>query len=117
MTTPRLVYDDDCGFCTRSAIYAARNSDVEAVPFSEVGDDLAKRLPENWRECAHLVVDGTVFSCGEAMERAYELTGRPPSRLLPYLRSLPGHDVALEAGYRFVADHRPFFSRVTRRLF
>lgn len=114
---PVLVYDDDCGFCTRSALFVGRHADVELVGFSALSDEHRARLPEDWRECAHLLADDAVYSCGEAMERAFELTGLPPSRILPVCRRIPGHDLALETGYRFVADNRDLFGRLTRRLF
>lgn len=116
MTGVRLVYDDECGFCTRSALFVARHADLELVPFSEVDEELAGRLPAEWHTCAHLLVDGTVYSCGEAMERAYELTGQPFAGVPPYLRRVPGYDRVREAGYRLVADNRPLVSRLMRRF-
>jgi hypothetical protein len=62
---PRFVYDD-CGFCTWWAEFFAAHADVELVGFSEMGDDLRARLPAEYEDCAHLVTDGAVYSCGEA---------------------------------------------------
>jgi len=84
---PRLVYDDDCGFCTRSAEWVARRADVELVAFSDLMPDQRARLPENWRQCAHLLTDDAVYSCGEAMERAFALTGAVPRDLVRAARS------------------------------
>ena len=114
---PILVYDDDCGFCTRSALWVGERSEVVLVGFSELPDDLRTRLPANWRDCAHLVTDDGVSSCGEAMERAFELTGQLGSGLLPSLRKLPGYAAVREVGYRWIANNRPLVSRVTRRFF
>ena len=69
--TQLLIYDDDCGFCTQSALFLEQHADIELVPFSKVSDDELEFLESNWRDCAHLVTDDTVYSCGEAMERAF----------------------------------------------
>ena len=117
MSRPRLVYDDDCGFCTRAAKAVERNDGIEIVPFSAVSGDLVERLPPDWRNCAHLVTDDRVYSCGAAMEEAAVRAGLVPAGLVLTLRRLPGHDRVLESGYSVVARNRPFFGRVTRRLF
>lgn len=112
---PILVYDDDCGFCTRSAQYIALNADLTVVGFSDLTDDLREALPTDWRECAHLVTAETIYSCGEAMERAFELTDHPLSRPLPWLRKCPGYRPVREFTYQQIAHHRPLVSRLTRR--
>lgn len=112
MNRPRLLYDDECGICTRSARFVARRAEVTLVPFSAVDADLAAALPEEWRTCAHLLTDAGVYSCGEAMMRAYELTGHPPARLLPYLRRLPGWPWLRETAYRAIAANRDILGRV-----
>ena len=112
MPVPTLVYDDGCGVCTRAARYVGRHSDVEIVGFSKLTDDLRARLPANYEQCAYLVTDEAVYSCGEAMERAYERTGLPPSNALPALRRLPGYGSVREQVYRVVATNRPLISRL-----
>ncbi|MDX1744619.1 MAG: DCC1-like thiol-disulfide oxidoreductase family protein [Halobacteriales archaeon] len=115
MARSRLVYDDDCGFCTRAAETIGRRSTIELVPFSAVTDDLRTALPPNWRECAHLVTDDRIYSCGAAMEEAAARAGIVSPRLVRALRRVPGHDAVLETGYRLIAANRPLVSRVTRR--
>lgn len=114
MTSPTLVYDDDCGVCTRSALFIVRRTTIDPVGFSELTDELRARLPTDFERCAHLVVDGSVYSCGEAMERAYEQTGLPPSGLLPLFRRIPGYEPLRERGYRIVANNRPLIGRLIR---
>jgi predicted DCC family thiol-disulfide oxidoreductase YuxK len=109
---PRLVYDDDCGVCTRAAQFVARRADVELVGFSALSPDQRARLPAHWRECAHLLTDDAVYSCGEAMVRAYEMTDHPPACLVPALRHLPGYEGTRDGVYGFVASHRDWFGRV-----
>jgi hypothetical protein len=87
------------------------NSDRSGVSRHIDDPDQRARLPADWRECAHLLTDDAVYSCGEAMVRAYELTGEPPARLVPLARRLPGYDRAQEGAYRFVAAHRDWFGR------
>lgn len=112
MTTPTLVYDDDCGICTRAALFVDRNADVRLVGFSDLTAELRERLPADYERCAHLVTDEGVSSCGEAMERAFEYTGLPPAGLLPYVRRVPGYESAREGTYRLVADNRPLIARL-----
>jgi predicted DCC family thiol-disulfide oxidoreductase YuxK len=109
---PRLVYDDDCGVCTRAALFVARHADVELVGFSALTPDQRARLPADWERCAHLLTDDAVHSCGEAMVRAFERTGLPPARLLPWLRRVPGYGRARELVYRAVADNRDLLGRL-----
>lgn len=108
---PVLVYDDDCGVCTRAAVWAARNGPVELRGYSEISEPELDRLPNRWRHCAHLFTDGTVYSCGEAMERAFELTDHPLAIFPPFLRFVPGYAPAREACYRLFADQRSLVGR------
>lgn len=112
---PRLVYDDDCGFCTRSAEWVSRRATVELVGFSDLTPDQRARLPEDWRECAHLLTNETVYSCGEAMERAFARTGTVPEGVVSAARRIPGHERIRERGYRIVADHRGLFGKLLHR--
>ncbi|WP_181684717.1 thiol-disulfide oxidoreductase DCC family protein [Halorhabdus salina] len=109
---PTLVYDDDCGFCTRSARFVARHGRVEIVGFSELSEALRDRLPEDYRECAHLVTDETVYSCGEAVERGLAKTELVPPGFFRAIRAVPGYAWARERGYRWVAKNRATVSRI-----
>lgn len=109
---PKLVYDDDCGFCTRSALYISRESEVALVPFSSVSPPLEDNLPENWQECAHLVTEDSIYSGGEAMVRAYELTDGRLSPFLGILRYIPGYEIVRDMIYDWITDHRPLVSRI-----
>jgi predicted DCC family thiol-disulfide oxidoreductase YuxK len=104
--TPKLVYDDDCGFCTWCARWAVRVAPVEAVGFSDLTDDQRAMLPADWEECAHLVVGRTVYSCGEAIEQTLARSNVPTSVAMGMLRGLPGYAEARERGYRWAADNR-----------
>lgn len=112
MSAPTLVYDDDCGVCTRAARFVDRNATVDIVGFSELPDDLRARLPPDFERCAHLVAGDTAYSCGEAMKRAYELTDLSPSRLFPLFPRVPGYEHGREYGYRIVATNRPAIGRL-----
>ncbi|MFB6146060.1 MAG: DCC1-like thiol-disulfide oxidoreductase family protein [Halobacteriaceae archaeon] len=114
MAPPRLVYDDDCGFCTWSAAVAYRYADVDPVGFSELTPDQRARLPEDFETCAHLLTHDAVYSCGEASERVIV-------RALPILRPVrnllvrvPGYERAREGLYRWIADRRGLWGRVVR---
>lgn len=116
----RLVYDDDCGFCTWCARVAERYAPVEAVGFADLADadtdreseDLRARLPESYENCAHLVVGRTVYSCGEAIEQALARTHPAVGLLFGGLRSVPGYPRLREDLYRWGADRRAWWGRV-----
>jgi predicted DCC family thiol-disulfide oxidoreductase YuxK len=112
----RLVYDDDCGFCTWCARVADRYTPVEPVGFAALdGDadaDLRARLPERYEECAHLVVGRTVYSCGEAVEQALARAHPAVGLLFGLLRSVPGYSCLREDLYRWGADRRTLWGRV-----
>jgi len=110
---PTLVYDDDCGFCTWAAEWVAQRAPVDIVGFSDLTDEQIDRLPENWRECAHFLTDGEAYSCGAAMEEAFLLTEDDGTKFVRAAREFPGYESARERAYRFVADHRSWFGRLT----
>lgn len=110
--TPTLVYDDDCGVCTRAALFIDRHGYYDIVGYSALTDELRARLPGEFERCAHLVTEDSVYSCGEAMERAYEHTGLPPSELLSLFRHIPGYAFVRERVYQLVAHNRPLVGRL-----
>jgi predicted DCC family thiol-disulfide oxidoreductase YuxK len=114
MDDPILVYDDDCGFCTWSARFVAARSTVELVGFSELTDELLDRLPEDYEDCAHLVTDEEVYSCGAGMEEAFLRTdlGEELREPVGFLRQFEDYDRVRERGYRLVADNRDLFGKV-----
>jgi len=112
--SPKLVYDDDCGFCTWCARWAVRIAPVEAVGFSDLTADQQAMLPDDWEECAHLVVGRTVYSCGEAIEQTLARSNVPTSVALGMLRSVPGYAEARERGYRWAADNRDRWGQFKR---
>ena len=117
MDTPTLVFDDDCGFCTYWVEFVAERSDIAIVGFSEVSDDLRERLPENYEDCAHLLTDGEVYSCGAAMERAFLMTGLggPLADAIRFASGFDEYDRLREEGYQWVADHRGTLGKFVSR--
>ena len=113
-TRPKLVYDDDCGFCTWCARWAVRNAPVDAVGFSDLSDEERAPLPEDWEECVHLVVGRTVYSCGEAIEQTLVRSTLPAGTVLGMLRRVPGYAAVRERGYHWAADRRDRWGKVAR---
>lgn len=113
---PVLIFDGDCGFCRYwIARWRHRTGDsVEYLPFQE--PPTAQRFPELSRErleqAVHLVEpDGTVTAGAHAVFRTLAISG---SRLpLSAYERVPGIAAVSELAYRFVANHRPLFSRIT----
>ncbi|MFB6256800.1 MAG: DCC1-like thiol-disulfide oxidoreductase family protein [Haloplanus sp.] len=105
---PTFVYDDDCGFCTWWADQFARRTDLRIVGFAELDDDLRDRLPADYADCAHLVTDDAVYSCGAAIEEALVRTeaGAEARHLVDFLRQFDDYTDLRERAYRFAADRR-----------
>ena len=74
---PRFVYDDDCGFCTWWAEFFAEHANLRLVGFSDMDGELLDRLPDEYEDCAHLVTDDELYSCGAAIV----LVGQPVQQL------------------------------------
>jgi len=117
MDTPTLVFDDDCGFCTYWVEFVAERSDVAIVGFSELSEELRDRLPADYEECAHLLVDDEIYSCGAAMEEAFLRTGKggPLADVARFGRGFDEYDQLRETAYRWVADNRGTLGKFVSR--
>src|SRR5579859_2125467 len=117
---PVLIFDGDCNFCRRwiSRWQQATGDLVEYVPFQD--PSIALRFPEIPHErCEQAVqfvdADGAVYSAAEAVFRVLAVS---PCKRWPLglYRSVPAVSSVTEWFYRFVAEHREGFSRLTRLL-
>lgn len=115
MPRVRMVYDDDCGFCTWCARQGVRYADVEAVAFSDVTADVEARLPPHWRESAHLLTDDAVYSGGAAVERVFARMHPALSGAFRRLRRVPGYPWLRERLYEWAAAHRDWWGRIVSR--
>ena len=111
MATPRLVYDDDCGFCKYCVQWVLRFGEFDPVGFAELTPDQKARLPTEYEHCMHLLTDDAVYSCGEAAERCLIRCGRIARAGVHLARRVPYWDRLREWGYRFVADRRAIWGR------
>lgn len=112
---PRLVFDDDCGFCTWCAEYADARGVFEPVGFSELTPDQRARLPRGYEDCVHLLTDDAVYSCGQAVEEVLARLGPSERTLVKFLRLLPNHERVRGPLYRTMADGRALWGRFVRR--
>jgi predicted DCC family thiol-disulfide oxidoreductase YuxK len=115
---PLLLYDGDCNFCARW-IRRWRSVTGEAVDYLAFQDaSVGTRFPELSREqletAVHLLEpDGSVFTGAEAALRA--LAHNPKEQwLLDWYSHSQLFARVSERLYRFVAEHRRFFSILTR---
>ena len=108
MNDVTLVYDDDCGFCTWWADFFGNRSDFRIVGFTELTDEERERLPDDYEDCAHLVTDDRVYSCGESLEQALVRSevGESAGPLVRFLRNFEDYEHLREALYREIADRR-----------
>lgn len=109
---PQLVYDDTCYVCTWVTEHAIYYGPFELVGLSNVTDDQRNRLPENFEECSHLLADGAVYSCGEAIERALERMFPALAIAFSLFRQIPGYPTVRERIDRVVANNRPLIRKV-----
>ena len=112
---PRLVYDDDCGFCTWCAEFAAKRGEFTLVGFSDLTPDQLARLPAEYEDCAHLLTDDSVYSCGEAIEEALTRVDSLARWPAEAFRLVPDRSRVREPLYRLVADNRVLFGKLARR--
>ncbi|WP_435175990.1 DCC1-like thiol-disulfide oxidoreductase family protein [Halorussus sp. AFM4] len=117
MSQVTLVYDDDCGFCTWWADFFERRSDFRVVGFAELTDETRERLPDDYEECSHLLVDGEVYSCGESLEQALVRSdvGAEAGPVVRFLRNFEDYERFRESAYRAVADNRDLFGKVVSK--
>jgi predicted DCC family thiol-disulfide oxidoreductase YuxK len=117
---PVMVFDGDCGFC---ALWIRRwrqmtRDQVDYLPSRDAR--VQTQFPEIPRArfdvAVHLIeTDGQVYAAAEAVARAMAHAGDHRWPLRAYELS-PVLAKTMELGYRVVANHRGFFSWLTRRL-
>jgi len=115
---PLMIFDGNCNFCTLWICrwQQATGDHVEYLPLQDAR--VAQQFPELPRErfeiAVHLIEpDGAVYTGAEAVFRALAhnpAKGRP----LRWYQQSTGFAGATERCYRFVAEHRPLFSWLTR---
>lgn len=119
---PRLVYDDDCRYCTWAATFAVKRSDIEPVRLSAVRNGTSSlteadraRLHDGYEECAQLITEDAVYSCGAATEQAFVRAGVLPEASVESWRSYAGYIGLREALYHFMSNHRDTLAKVLSR--
>jgi predicted DCC family thiol-disulfide oxidoreductase YuxK len=113
-----MVFDGDCGFC---ALWIRRwrqmtRDQVDYLPARDARTQFPEIPRERFDVAVHLIeTDGQVYTAAEAVVRAMAHGGdhRWPLRAYQRSRAIAR---AMELGYRVVANHRVFFSWLTRRL-
>ncbi|MDE0322487.1 MAG: lipase maturation factor family protein [Candidatus Poribacteria bacterium] len=109
---PLLVYDNDCDFCRYwIAQWQHITGDrVEYAPYQEVAAEFPDIPLSAFERSVQLIFqNGTILSGAEAVLRALN-----NGLLLWCYYHLPGFAGVSEWAYRFVAQHRLFFSALTR---
>lgn len=109
---PLLVYDNDCDFC-RYRIARWRHltgNRIDYAPYQEVASQFPEiPLSEFQRSVQLIFENGTVFSGAAALFHALN-----NGLLVWCYHHLPGFARVSEGVYTFIAEHRPFFSTLTR---
>ena len=111
---PLLVYDNACDFCRYwiAQWQHVTGDRIDYVPYQEVAEQFPDIPLSAFENSVQLILEnGTVLSGAEAVLRALN-----KSSLLWCYYHLPGFAKASETVYRLIAQHRPFFSAITRWL-
>ena len=111
---PLLIYDNACDFCRYwiAQWQHVTGDRIDYAPSQEVATQFPEIPLSAFENSVQLILqNGTVLSGAEAVLRALN----NGSFLWCYYR-LPGFVSVSEGIYRFIAQHRPFFSAVTRWL-
>lgn len=107
-SSPVLVFDGDCGFCTTVARHFERRShaSVHAVPWQRA--DLASLglTPEMTAEQVYLVSDGSLFAGAECFAELMKIQGDPFHRAAASVMRAPGIRRVSAWGYTLVARNR-----------
>ncbi len=109
---PLLVYDNDCNFCRYwiAQWQHITGDSIEYAPYQEVAAEFPDIPLSAFEDSVQLILqNGTVLSGAEAVLRALN-----NGFLLWCYNRLPGFAGVSESTYRLVAQHRPFFSALTR---
>ena len=111
---PLLVYDNACDFCRYwiAQWQHVTGDRVDYAPSQEVATQFPEIPLSAFENSVQLILqNGTVLSGAEAVLRALN-----NGSFLSCYYHLPGFMSMSEGIYRFIAQHRPFFSAVTRWL-
>lgn len=103
-----FLYDQDCGFCRRSVVFAQERvrSRVAFAAWQAVDLKVFGLTPEQTREQAWLArSDGDLLAGGDAVAEVLR-HGRFPFRVLGRLLGLPGLRSLNRVAYRVVAANR-----------
>ncbi|WP_254832974.1 DCC1-like thiol-disulfide oxidoreductase family protein [Haloglomus salinum] len=106
-----FVYDDDCGFCSWWAAVAAEHTDLGIIGFAALTDEERARLPGDYEDCAHLLTEDEVWSCGAAIEAVLGRLGVLPRELRLFLNQTADYGPVREKLYRAAADRRAWWGR------
>ena len=113
---PLLVWDGDCEFCRRWVERWRRltGDRVEYAPHHRVADRFPEIPTAEFQQAVHLrEPDGTWTRGAEAVWRT--LAHAPGGGAWRWLyEHVPPFAAASEAAYRLVANHRPFFLKLTK---
>lgn len=115
----RLVYDDDCEFCTEFAEWASDRGPYRLRAFSNLTEGEKEKLPPNYEDCAHVITADGVLSCDETAWHVLDTIHPHASKLV----RAPGVWEAWNFGYKVIADNRSKVSpaatpivRIVRKL-
>ncbi len=110
-----IVFDGDCGFCRMWVDLWKKDPSVSFVPFQEAKID-GLEIASCMKAVQWIGADGIRASGAEAIFRMWNRGTWMQSLPLKAYISIPPFAWICRVGYGFVAEHRPFFSKLTKML-
>lgn len=109
-----VLWDGECGLCSRFARWVERHdrhARLHVIPYQDApAPPMTPALHDACASAVHLVTpSGAIYRAGDAVLAVLGILGW--GRAARLLRRRP-FIWAIEIGYRWVADHRPFVARL-----
>lgn len=117
MNKPVLVYDGDCSFC-KFWIERWKQTTGEKIryePYQQIISNIEGVTEEQAEKSVWLISDDKELSAAEAVVTAYSIAGN--KKWLWMYNNIPLADKIFEFFYRLIANHRPFFYKLTKIFF
>lgn len=103
---PVVVFDGDCGFCTRAVEWAQRRSPIAAVPWQRADLNALGITSEQAQAAVWYADAGRRASGADACAAILQRSPLVGWRFTGYVLALPGVRSLARLGYRIVAANR-----------
>ncbi|MEY4310119.1 MAG: hypothetical protein RLZ71_45 [Actinomycetota bacterium] len=108
MSTPVLIFDGDCGFCTSTANYIVKHSKTPVIahPWQLIDVTVYGILEPQAAERVYIYSEGRAFAGHEAFAELLRLQRNPILSVIAFLMVVPPLCWLARIGYSLVARYR-----------